>query len=118
MVHRGMGIRILINCGSSRCQLGSVFGLLGGSRCLHRVPRALLFARHNGLVNCQKQAFGPISDRFWTKVCDLYVMFVLPLCYLLFGFRPRKAVHGYLFMKSGLLWLSASYFPDRSGTSG
>ena len=43
-----------------RCQFGSISGLAGGSRCFHRVPRALLVIM--GWSTAKNEPSGPISD--------------------------------------------------------
>ena len=71
------------------CQFGSLLGLAGGSRYVNRVPCALLVIMDWSMA--KNKPPGAISERFWTKICYLYVIYMLSICYL-FGFRPRKAV--------------------------
>ena len=98
---------------NTRCQVGPLLGLAGVSRYFNRVPRALLVIMD--WSTAKNKPSGAISDRFWTNICYLYVIYVLPVCYCLFGFRPWKAVNIYFLMKSGLLWLSASYLLQKQG---
>ena len=80
-----------------RALFGPVLGLPGGSRCLNRVPRfsLVIFV----WLTAESKPLGTISDHFGTKCSYIFVLFVLPLCYIMFGFRPLKAIYSSFFIE-------------------
>ena len=97
------------NC---RCQFGPFLGLAGAPRYFNRAPHASLVTTDWSTArNKPLERFPFVLDENVLSMCYLCVT-----CILLFvRFSAVEGCKCIFLMKSGLLWLSASYLPEKQG---